>query len=429
MTIRRTLPRLVGSLLTVLILGSIASAADIGVEVTSNASNTANLFSDSSNTSDSYMTDKATVSLYPLDRLRLEIKSEVSQYADIKSIDNHLLGAKFTWIPVSNQVWSLYSSLGYEVREYVSDSLNFSSTKDWDAMASAGNHLSPSTYLRFGVKYKHSEYTGAKEHKTHIAAITDYPGDTTYRADTTHYEEGPDPKSEAVVFCGANFTLGDGMALDVEAGVKVGRYNYVDSEKHLSDLVPPRVVQPIDHDAEYADSVVSTGTLKSVYIAPRFSFKIGRKTGVKLTCSYRSFLGIPDGAAVYGFSVPVLSPWASEYEGLALTLSAKSYVVPRIILSSGLGYFDKSFLDHVETFVAENPFTHELVSGVTLPTSMHERDDEQTRLYVAVQVPFASRDGWFIEPQFQIEFTKNKSSIVVYDYDNTVYTAGVTIRL
>lgn len=421
-----TIKKIISTTIAVfVILSAIGYGAGVDVELTSNVSNTDNLFSDSSNTSDSYMTDKLTLSLYPIAHFKLELKSEVSEYTDIQSINNSLLGTKLSWIPKADTAgWSMFTSVGYQVREYVSDSLNFSSTKDFDAVLSAGNQVNPNTHVRFGVKYKYSKYTGAKEQKILVDTVI-IEADTLINV--VSWEEGPDPKSEVIFYFGANRTLGKEVALDLEAGIKVGHYDYVDSEKHLSDLIPPRDRQPIDYGAEYADSVISGGTLKSFYLAPRLSFKIGRKTGVKLTFSYRSFLGSDPGAAIYGFSVPVLSPWASEYEGVALTASAKSYILPKVILSSGLGYFDKSYLDHVETLVVEGPFGK--FSGVTLPQSMNERNDQQTRLYLAIQLPIASRDGWFIEPQLQVEFTKNKSSIVVYDYDNIAITGGITIRL
>jgi len=212
--------------------------------------------------------------------------------------------------------------------------------------------------------------------------------------------------------------------LDLETGFSTGNYSYVDSAAFLAGTtMPSRRIIP---GTEYDDSVVTDGTLSSVYFAPRLSFGLGRRTGVTMTYSYRSFLDRNDNACIYGLSSTYLSQWNTDHEGSAFTISVKTYLVPHFILSAGMGYFDKQYLNALERIQIGN-----LVPppGVGIPQAVVDRNDKQTRLYVSAQLPCANRTGPMLEPSLQIEYTRNKSSVYLYDYDDVTVTAGLSMKL
>ncbi|MFH1686672.1 MAG: hypothetical protein ABIE70_04025 [bacterium] len=415
-------------LATLVVVAPVATALEnMDLELNFSGAKTNNLFNDASDTKDVFSKNTATVKFYHLPYSEVQLRGEYTYYRDIESIRSYLLGARATCIPVTDTAGiSVYLTVDYQYTDFKSDLLTFNTTKDLKFMASVGYQLSPETHLRTGTQYKVKNFT----------------------------ESGVDPKTTLLVFGGGNHNLGRGFSLDLEMGYQTGSFTYVDS----SDFLDPwyalgREKRPIARDAEYADSVATVGSIGSFYISPRLSFNIGGKTGMKLGFSHRSWLNTPDDAGVYGFSVAAISPWATDWEGNAVILSAKTYLIPKLIVSSGIGYFNKTYLNHIEAveFYVFDIFEQEwkwTAPGVSFPFSINERKDEQIRTFLSVSRPFSSRSGWFIEPQFQIEFTNNSSSTpqrdytnygtgyIVrsagdgsYDYTKTTFTFGVTIRL
>ncbi len=378
------------TLIAAILLAAGAKAIDnVDFELNLSGNRTSNLVDDSSETYDGYFVNSARLNLYPLPFAEINVKGEYSHYNRTEAIRNYMLGAGVSVIPIGDTAGTaVHLALDFETRDYKSDSLNFNTTDDWTITTAIGRQLRSTTHLRGGVKFKKKHYSGSDV----------------------------DDKNTFEVFTGANFTLFGSSSLDIEAGLVTGNIVYVDAVEYPGT----RPSKAIASGAEYADSVVSEGNLSSFYLSPRYSFRIGARTGASVALFHKWFADVPDNAAIYGFSVTT-SPWAGEYEGNGITLMLKSYLVPALIFRGGVGYFDKHYVDHIEHPVG--------VPVLSIPISVMPREDEQYKAYVAVQLPFTDRRGLFVEPQVQLEYTDNSSSIPVYDYTDFTISLGLTIRL
>lgn len=378
------------TLIAVVLLATGARAIDnVDFELNLSGNRTSNLVDDSSETYDGYFINAAKLNLYPFPFAEVNVKGEYSHYNRTEAIRNYMLGAGFSVIPYGNTAGTAVQlSFDFETRDYKSDSLSFNTTDDWTITTAIGHQLRPTTHLRGGVKFKKKHYSGSDV----------------------------DDKNTFEIYSGANFSMFGSSSLDIEAGIVTGNVVYVDAVEYPGT----RPSKAIPGGTEYADSVVSEGNFSSLYLSPRYSFQIGSRTGASLALFHKWFAGVPDNAAIYGFSVTT-SPWAGEYEGNGGTLMLKTYLIPHFILKGGFGYFDRTYLDHLEGVGPAHV--------VSVPLSLMPRKDEQYKAYVAVQLPFTDRRGLFVEPQVQLEYTENSSSIPVYDYTDFTISLGLTIRL
>ena len=93
----------------------------------------------------------------------------------------------------------------------------------------------------------------------------------------------------------------------------------------------------------------------------------------------------------------ILSPWSSVYEGNALKINVKTFLVPRLILTAGFGIWEKTYLNTLEQRVVASPFGPG--TDIVLSTIFAERrQDDQSKLVLAARMPFASESRWFLEP-------------------------------
>lgn len=362
---------------------------NVDFELNLSGNRTSNLVDDSSETYDGYFVNSARLNLYPIPFGEILVKGEYSYYNRTEAIRNYMLGAGLSVIPIGDTAGTAVQlSFDFETRDYESDSLNFNTTDDWTITTAVGHRLRPTTHIRGGVTFRKKHYSGSDV----------------------------DDKNTFEIFTGVNLSMFGSSSLDIEAGVVAGNLIYVDALEYPGS----RPSKAIASGAEYADSVVSDGSFTSLYLSPRYSFRIGARTGASLALFHKGFAGVPDNAAIYGFSVTT-SPWVSEYKGNGITLMLKSYLVPKLILRGGLGYFDKQYIDHIEHPVG--------VPVLSIPISVMPREDEQFKGYVAVQLPFTDRRGLFVEPQLQLEYTDNSSTISVYEYTDWTVSLGLTVRL
>lgn len=385
------------ALLLAMVIAVNAQAIDnVDFELNLSGNRTSNLVDDSSETYDGYFMNSAKLNIYPLPFAEVLIKGEYSHYNRTEAIRNYMLGAGLSVIPIGDTAGTAVQlSFDFETRDYKSDSLNFNTTDDWTITGAVGHRLNPATHLRGGVKFKKKHYSGSEV----------------------------DDKNTYEIFTGANFSMFGSSSLDIEAGVVAGNLIYLDIQDYLGN----RPYKTISSGTEYADSIVSDGNLNSFYLSPRFSFRAGQKTGISFTLFHRAFIDEPDDGAIYGFSVTT-SPWSNEYAGNGATLMFKTYVVPRFVISGGAGYFDRQYVDHIERVILD-PVNYPNLKTLTIPQSVMPREDEQYKAYVGIQLPFTDRRGLFVEPQLQLEYTDNSSTISVYEYTDWTVSLGLTIRL
>jgi hypothetical protein len=391
--------RVLLTFLAALLLAANAAAIDnVDFELNLSGNRTSNLVDDSSETYDGYFVNSARLNLYPIPFGEILVKGEYSYYNRTEAIRNYMLGAGLSVIPIGDTAGTAVQlSFDFETRDYESDSLNFNTTDDWTITTAVGHRLRPTTHIRGGVTFRKKHYSGSDV----------------------------DDKNTFEIFTGVNLSMFGSSSLDIEAGVILGNLVYVDHIRYLeeSSFPPPRAIRPGQY---YSDSAASDGSLSELWIAPRYAFRVAEHTGISLSLFHRSFMHLPDNSAIYGFSVTT-SPWSNEYEGNGVTLMVKSYIVPRLILSGGLGYFDRRYIDHLEK-VNLNPLDPD-VRQLTIPRSVMPREDEQFKGYLAFQLPFTDRRGLFVEPQLQLEYTDNSSTISVYEYTDWTVSLGLTVRL
>ncbi len=380
--------RLALTLCTLLILIAPLAMADVEFEVGLEGASTSNLLKDSSTQSDTYSTARASVDFYPVSMAEISLTGEYTTYTNFAGLANYLYGASVTLIPTpQSSRWTVRASGNYRNRDYRESNLEVNTNEfndtDYDGLLSIGYRLTQRLRVRTGVSFTASGY---------------------------ETEEVNDRK-RTDLFAGANLSLWGDNSLDLEIGYSTGPYDYVPAS-----LYPP-AIRPGN---EYSSLV--SGTLKSFYISPRFSRPLGNKTGLAVTFSHRSFVDADDSAIVYGYSTGLLSPWISDYEGNAVSAKIKTFLIPKVIVTAGAGYWEKDFLLVLEQHI--DP----MLGPVLTTLFARERHDDQRRFFLNALLPMTLHSGLYLEPSLRLDYTNNSSTIPVYDYDDFSLVISMTVR-
>ncbi|MBD3404097.1 hypothetical protein GF420_14490 [candidate division GN15 bacterium] len=383
--------RRIGVLLAVMlfactIAGEVAGVGPVSIEASLAGGNTRNLLKDWSSRETAYSTAGISLGLHPLAMAEIELIGEYTTYGQLSSLSNFRYGAGFTLIPTGDSArTSLLLSGFYHDRDYrdqVTDvtSTEFSSS-EYEARAGLAHTFTNSFQARTGLVYRA----------------------TAYGSDDVRDREALD------WYTGVNVTLPGRNVLDVEAGLTHGNLDYV--AQSTGGIRPDRAYELL----EQAD-------LNTFYFSPRLSRPLGSRTGISLTVSHRQFVEQPDSAVVYGHSTGFLSPWVASYEGQAVAVNVKTFLIPRLITTLGAGYWSKDFLTTVET-------TDGFLGPQVSTLFAEERSDEQRRVFLNLQWPITGRGGWFIEPSLYLGYVSNSSTIDVYDYTDLSVSTGISVRL
>jgi hypothetical protein len=351
---------------------------------------TDNLFNDSADIEDSFSSARGVARFYPLSLMEIELKGDYTYYGTTFELSNFLGSAKATCIPTGRESrLTLYISSTFDTRAYREGYKGFNNNI-FSATISAGYRVRPTAQLRMGVSLAATSYTNLE---------------------SSNFEDYE-------IFAGGNFTFLGSSSLDVEAGYAIKSLDFWKRDiwraYYNMDGILSYYVDPDDPD-KYPSA---GGHLGTIYISPRYSRSIGEKLGFTITYAYRSFQN-GHGFAVSGLSTGFLSPWASVYQGEAVTLNIKTYLLPGFILSSGAGYWKRDFLKSNEDRGIE----------FEAPYIIKGRHDEQNRLYLSIQKPFIFHSGIFMEPNLQVSYTSNNSSNRLYDYSGSSIAAGIIFKL
>jgi hypothetical protein len=198
------------------------------------------------------------------------------------------------------------------------------------------------------------------------------------------------------VFSGLNISFLGKNSLDMEAGYSFAQLRAIDT---ATIYTYPQHIEEYD------------GDLKSFYFSPRYSRPLGKKVGLAITYYFAQFLG-DDDPVVYSYSTGLLSPWASVWEGNSITMNLKSYLMPKMIMTAGLGYWNKLY-----------------IRTLRVPDWLEERKDDLSRYFFGFSWPMPSAGGIYFEPSLQINFSNCTSSLKLYDYSDFAVTVGFLIRL
>lgn len=212
------------------------------------------------------------------------------------------------------------------------------------------------------------------------------------------------------LFTGFNLVVYGSNSLDIETGWGFTSFTFIDDALKFFDYVHPK-------------ASLRDGRFRSFYVSPRFSRPLGSKTGISVTYTYRHFTGA-DHSVVLGYGTGFLSPWASVFDGSSISAQLKSYLIPRMVVSAGAGYWDKTYLKTMERVF------NEAYSGWEWPAPnvVKPRKDYFTRWYFSIQRPVAFGASGILEPTVTVEYSHNCSSLDTYDYSGTTISAGLVYR-
>ncbi len=377
------LPYLVGILFLGVIVISSPAKADFSYELSYNSGYIGNLFLDSLNIKDGYSTTSVAARYYPISQVEVELTGSYTYYSNILDLSNFLYSGKLTFIPTANtSPFQVYLSGSYD-RVIYRESRNSIDNNNTRLVASLGYSVTSALYLRAGTKITESRY----------------PNFLAVDANHEKYE----------FFGGVNITLPGKNSLDFEVGT--GRLNFVCFDSS---------VQAIPPFGSPADSM-SEGELRSYYISPRFSRPLGAKTGLSITYTYRHFKN-PEEVIIFGFSTEYLSPWAVIFEGPSIMVNVKTYVIPHMVISTGFGYWEKTYMKSL--------YRHPLF-GYGLPKDAERRHDYFSRVFFSVKRPILVGGKHVLEPTVSIDYSKNNSTLErdrQFDYSNTTVSVSLVFR-
>jgi len=365
-----------------LLLLAVSARADYDIVAGVNGGYIGNLYLDSNDVEDSYSTTQASFKYYPLSQIEIDLTGAYTYYSKKFDLSNFLYSGKITFIPTSEESpFSVYLSGAYDNVQYREKREDIDNNNSrW--IASIGYRLSPVVNLRAGSRL----------------TATRYPNSEDIDADHEKYE----------LFAGINLSLFGSNSVDIEAGL--GRIDFVFLDPDTEIVKPPGFGLPAE---------ILEGNLRLYYISPRFSRPLGSRTGLSISYTYRQFTN-PDEVLIFGFATEFLSPWASIYEGSSVTVKLKSYMIPRMVVTTGAGYWDKTYLTALEEWI--NP----AYGGKEWRRS--KRQDYFTRLYISLQRPVSFGMSGMLKPTVTVDYSHNNSSDEGYDYSGTTVSVAIVYR-
>ncbi len=310
----------------------------------------------------------------------------------LKGLSTITTGLHATFIPtVANSRLSVYFTGGVGRHSYDGETFQIYNTTDYDILGGVGYQYSPRVHLRSEVAYNYNDYTNAE-----------------YLNDMVNSKQSID------LVGGANWSISGTNVLDLEVGLSEQNINatFIDTAYGVDN---PPVIDTIITDG-MRDKVTRT-----IYLSPRFSRQLGERTGVTLTYTYRNFVSGSD-IIVAGEAASLLDPFATVWEGSGVTLAIKTFLIPRLITTFGLGYWDKTYLRHLKGFKDEPWWP-------SYDYRPADRSDEKSSIYFGFQMPLPKTwAGLSIEPVLSGEYSDNSSTIDQYDTFDWNVSLGVSLR-
>jgi len=385
-----------------------------GFEAGFNTGYTENLLKDSSDYADSYRAANLALNVYPISMAEVKLTGNYTFYDGIPGLSNFVGGGGLTIIPLKEtSPFSVYLSGNLHKRDYREGTLTVRNdeynTTDIDGILSIGYRLRPNFRVRAGVTYK-----------TTLYEETDYIDSSVSPVTITGIQNVSD-KTERDFFAGFNWSLPGSNVLDVEGGFVRGNLQVVDPEQQ-------GLIELDRGDTVAYNFLVDGDDLKAWYISPRISRPLGKRSGLSITYSHRRFVDKDDSALVYGYSTGLQSPWVSSYEGDAVQINVKTYLLEKMVISAGFTYMDKTYIDVLEMKTFKLP-PNRVVDWLNKSFGWHERSDQQRQAFLSLQVPIPTHSGLVLEPTARLSYTSNSSTVEVYEYSDFTISTGINIRL
>jgi hypothetical protein len=125
---------------------------------------------------------------------------------------------------------------------------------------------------------------------------------------------------------------------------------------------------------------------------------------------------------VYGASIGLLSPWTSVWEGHSISLSLKSFLIPTVMLTTGIGYWDETFISTLDDVL---PYPDGGFLIYIIPVG---RKDEQRKFYLQLQRPVSTPLG-VLQPNLRVDYVDNDSTNDLFDYFGFSISVGMSYQL
>jgi hypothetical protein len=337
---------------------------------------TGNLLGDAAKVEDAITISKASLRYYPFSFMEMSFQNEYTYYNKTYNLSNYLGAFGISMIPTGPESpISVYLSGKFDFRHYPKNFRIFNND-NLDILASLGWQFSGRTSLRMGYRYNsnsyiHSDISSKKKYET---------------------------------FLGANCSFLGSNTIDFEIGYSIMDYSFI------SDTVWS--IDTIYTDYKVSDYYID-GYLLSFYISPRYSRSIGPKSGISLNLNYHKFSN-EDHSVILISEIDYISPFANVTEGRSAELSVKSYLVPGMIITTGTGYWHKTYLRILEGDLDFVPLL-----------AAYKRIDEFSRWNLVIERPMIVGHSGILKPSLNIEYTNNSSNFNNFDYYRWSVTAGI----
>lgn len=359
--------------------------ARIGSEFASSINSTDNIYSDSSGIYDAYSLMTLNLKMYPFPSLEATVNGKQTNYRDRAGLSSQLGGLTLAYVPTPKD-----SRLAIYITGSLNGQLYHNEFKRFDnnyiSMAtSIGYDLSSRIMARAGVSYRN----------------------------TTYVRNGLD-KRDVDYSVGLNTTLPGNNSFDLEAGFAYTNCPFKDT----SGTAPEYQEWMSTRWEDIPDKKIN---IRILCLSPRISRPLGNKSGIYLSYTRQLFQNY-DKQWTSGDSAQFLSPWASVWDGSAVTAGLKSFLIPHFILTANAGYWDKTY------FKANAAHSVTLGNLIRVRRKDYRRRDYQTTFFVDLRMPLKSHSGLLFEPSVNVNYSNTRSNDKLFGYSNLIIAGGIKIR-
>jgi hypothetical protein len=392
--------RCIAILLSVaLLVCSSGKATGAELEFGLDQAHTSNLLKNAGEAAAWYTNPRAALRLYPVPTMEISLTGQYTFYygldsglTELEDLSNFRGGVAVSFIPrQSDDGVSVVMEGRLDHQEY-RDAFDEYSNSDGALTVTAGTAPADNLRLRAGGSVRRTAYGNSDD------------------LDRSEYD----------VFGGLNWTLPGRNVIDGEFGVSLTRATFMTGlfvHRITGDtLSDPSVVQASFLTPTEADD---SEALSLLYMSKRFSRPLGDRTGISATVTWRK-LPQSGSKTVQGINSDVVSPWSSVWEGYSFSVNIKTFMIPRIILTWGAGYWHREYLPAWEIRAEQRGSV--MVDFWTFV----ERVDNQRRTYVSVERP-CSVAGSILRLSVSVDYTSNSSNHILYDYEDVTAAAGVSL--
>ena len=378
---------------TFLLLGFASVHGNIALEIGANEGYNGNLFDVANRTTDYSTGTNFGLKYYPLSNLELSGTGDYTKYKETDALSSFGRGAKAIFIPTAaNARLSAHLESKFNRQSYEGDSLQRYNTNTFEILSALGYQLNPRIHLRGSANWRFTDYS---ETVAGDGVIND--------------------RIDLDLIAGANWNVFGSNVLDIEWGMIQTRYD----EDTLAEFLNFDEMRLDTMEVPYGRRV------RTMHFSPTFSRPLGDRTGLNITLVYRNFVSGED-VTVRGAASGVLDPLSSLYEGFGGFFKVKTFLIPRVITEFGVGYWDKTHLKTEEQVWVPHPV---FPGDSLLVYEATDREDDQSRAYMTITVPFPDGPGGFyIEPSAKVSYRDNSSTHELYNYYGWNISVGVSLK-